>query len=284
MKKILLTSLAALFAISTAQAALLPAGGVVGSSTFNTKIGDEQTLITTSKVVVPAINELATAISGLTPNVYEADETTLTLDTTDNIFSVAAGGITNTQINSGLKDTAITSSSDNNHLATGKAVFDTLGSAGAKGTLTEDAVTTGDMRAVTSNAVAAAISGIPGNTEYNAGEAVDFVTETDDSVTINTLYDNSTIGLDASNQLKVKDGGITNTQIASGLKDTAISSSSDHNHLATGKAVYDYVDSVVPQYPPQECIDAQSGQLTCILGQEWDPVGSALVWKWLPLL
>lgn len=65
MKKTILVSLISLMAAGAANAELLPNGGVVGTSTFNAKIGDTQTLNTTSKVVVPAINELEQAIENI---------------------------------------------------------------------------------------------------------------------------------------------------------------------------------------------------------------------------
>ena len=77
-----------------------------------------------------------------------------------------------------------------------------------------------------------------------------------------------------SNGQTVTGTTITNDGITIGGSDSG---------LTTGKAVYEYVNSVVPQYPPQECVDAITGQLTCVLGQQWDSVNSKLEWVWLPL-
>lgn len=65
MKKITLVSITALLAAGAANAALLPEGGVVGTSTLNEKVGDEKTLTTEAKVIVPAINELNQAIQNI---------------------------------------------------------------------------------------------------------------------------------------------------------------------------------------------------------------------------
>ncbi len=84
MKKITLVSLSALFAAGAANAALLPDGGVVGTSTLNTKVGDEATLTTEAKVVVPAINELNQAIQNIEAGV-NLDGVEFTKDKTQDI-------------------------------------------------------------------------------------------------------------------------------------------------------------------------------------------------------
>lgn len=89
MKKILLTSFAAMLAVGTANAALLPTGGVVSSGTFNDKIGDEQTLTTTAKVVVPAINELAGIVSTIQTNLSGVE---MTVNKTGDIAGSITGG------------------------------------------------------------------------------------------------------------------------------------------------------------------------------------------------
>ncbi|MCL1891667.1 MAG: hypothetical protein FWF97_00005, partial [Alphaproteobacteria bacterium] len=64
MRKLILTSLAALFAVGAANAALLPEPGVVSTTTYNAKVGDSADLGDLGDgVVIPAIMEIKDAIS-----------------------------------------------------------------------------------------------------------------------------------------------------------------------------------------------------------------------------
>jgi hypothetical protein len=174
MKKILLTSVFGLVAVGAANAALLPSGGVVGTNTFNTKIGDEQSLTTTSKVVVPAINELKGIIDALDLTGVEYTD-----NKTQDVAGSIAGGeganaYTSAQavadyVSGALEGIDVTGKQDKATGVTAGYVA-TWGAADAEGlsstagqvaiTNTSAGITTGNTGLATGGAVADAITGL----------------------------------------------------------------------------------------------------------------------------
>ncbi len=286
MKKVVLTSFVAMFAVTTAHAVGTPgtvtdlaagAGNTITSQayvnrTINDQVGAEQihrksadgdlqftgtaqpaTNITQAiNLISGAIEEVdnkqdksadATAVSGNIA-IWGADGQTVTGKVLQGSVSTI-GGITPGQV----------ASTDLVESYTGLVINDSLGNAITQGTKTTDAVTEGDMRAVTSNAVYESIDYIDGRIDTINGS----ITGTDvtgtgtmnggmlefTNVTINDgAVSNGKLATGAVTTDKIADGTITTTDINAANISQVVSATSTNTELATGKAVYDAIQTV----------------------------------------
>ncbi len=253
MKKIILTSIATLLTIGAATAAPLPDGGVVGSTTFNTKIGDTAQLQPkyTSTTIVGALNEIDMNkfVAGTNIQISEPDPTTGEKTITAIVNGEVAAGDNNIvtgdtvyQYIDGL-DLGDTVDAGTNIIISAGPNGEKVINATANGNI-ED----GDTGLVSGDTVYQYIENLEVGDVVNQGEGISITEEADGS---------KTISLDAELGDKVEAGeNITIT-----------------TNPTTGAKI---INSTAMPEPPAECF--QGGVNNCIAAQS-EPG----VWKWLPM-
>lgn len=273
MKKIIMTSLVAIFAVGAAHAV-----GTVGTVT-NITVGSN-TVVASQKYVDRMINQQVDAEQthrkSADGDLQFTGTAAAATNITDaiNLVSTAAGSIDNKQdksldataasgnialwgaggqtVTGKALQGAITATSQ---IATGQVASSdlvksysdlSLGNATTQGEKTVDAVTDSDLRAVTSNAVYDAIA----STTTGAIEDITAsVTGTDVTGTgaMNNgvlTFNDVTINDGAVTTAKILDGTITTTDINSANIGQTISATSTNTELATGLAVYNALSAV----------------------------------------
>lgn len=286
MKKIVLTSFVAMFAVTTAHAVGTPgtvtnlatgASNTITSQAYvnrniNDQVAAEQThrksadgdlqftgTAQPATDITGAINLISTAVSGVDNKQDKSADVTAT---SGNIAIWGADGQTVTgKVLQGSVSTigGITpgqvASTDLVESYTGLVINDSFGNAITQGTKTTDAVTNGDLRAVTSNAVYDAMTTIGGSIDSitgkingtdvtGTGAMNEGILSFTDVAIINGAVTNGKLAASAVTTDKIADGTITTTDINAANISQVISETSTNSELATGKAVYDAIQTV----------------------------------------